>query len=119
MVSTLYFEDIVVGDIFTSSARTVTETDLTMFSMISGDWSAVHADAAYAEASRFVHGPFGIALGLGLFSRLSQFSGSAIALLDIRQWEFRAPILRRGFEVKRAGSFLPCFGDGLAGREPF
>lgn len=96
-MSTLYFEDISVGDTFTSSARTITETDLTMFSMISGDWSAVHADAAYAETSRFgqriLHGPFGIALALGLFSRFSQFSASALALLDIRLWQFKAPIL--------------------------
>ena len=96
-MSTLYFEDLAVGDTFTSSTRTVTETDLTMFSMISGDWSAVHADAVYARSERFgeriLHGPFGIALVLGLFSRLPEFSGSGIALLDIREWMFKAPIL--------------------------
>ena len=93
----LYFDDLAPGDVFTTPGRTVTDTDLTMFSMVSGDWSPIHSDTAYAETSSFgqriLHGPFGIAVTLGLFSRLSEFNGSAIALLDIRDWRFDTPIL--------------------------
>ena len=33
----LYYEDLAEGQIFTSPARTVTETDLVSFAMLSGD----------------------------------------------------------------------------------
>ena len=68
-----YFEDFTVGEHFTSSGRTVTEADLTLFNMISGDWNPIHADAEFAAGTRFgqriVHGAFGVALLTGWPSR--------------------------------------------------
>ncbi|MEA3123476.1 MAG: hypothetical protein QOD67_495 [Caballeronia sp.] len=37
MANSLYFEDFEVGQSFESGGTTITETDLTFFSMLSGD----------------------------------------------------------------------------------
>ncbi len=93
---TLYFDDLKGGEVFNTAARTITETDLSLFSMISGDWSPIHCDVEYARNSRFgariVHGPFGIAIAMGMFSRLAEFNGSVLALLEVKAWTFVAPI---------------------------
>lgn len=75
----------------------MTETDLTMFSMLTGDWNPIHNDSEFAGQSRFgqrlMHGAFGIGLGLGLMHTLGIFEDSAVALLDIEGWKFVEPVL--------------------------
>ncbi len=92
----LYYEDLEVGQVYTSQARTVTEADLVGFAMLSGDWNPLHTDAQFAASTRYgqriVHGIFGMALLTGLLDRAGWFSGSAIALLEISNWRFVAPI---------------------------
>jgi acyl dehydratase len=96
-MNSLYFEDFEAGQIFESAARTVTETDLTMFSMLSGDWNPIHADAEYARATRFgervVHGALGIAMATGMMHQLGIFEESVVAMTDLQEWKFVAPIL--------------------------
>jgi acyl dehydratase len=93
----LFFEDLEVGQTYTSLARTITETDLTMFSMISGDWNPIHSDAEFARATptgeRLVHGVLGIALVTGFMDRAGWFAESALAMLSIDGWTFRRPLL--------------------------
>ncbi len=95
-MTSLYYEDLEPGRVFVSPGRTITEADLTQFAMISGDWHPIHTDAEYARKSQFgqriVHGPFGIAIALGLFGRLGGFEDTAIALLDLREWKFSLPM---------------------------
>ncbi len=96
MQQKLYFEDLQIGQTFLSPGRTITEADLTIFSMVSGDWHPMHSDSHYAERTSFgeriVHGPLGIAIVLGMFGRFGGFDETAIALLDIRDWKFAHPI---------------------------
>jgi acyl dehydratase len=96
-MSTLYFEDIEIGRRYLSPGRTITEADLTFFNMLSGDWNPIHSNAEYAKSStygqRLVAGTFGFALVMGAFDRWGLFEESAIALLNIRDWNFRQPIL--------------------------
>lgn len=96
-MNTLYYEDLGVGQTFRSPARTVTEADLTIFSMVSGDWNPIHSDAEYARRTpygqRIVHGVLGVAIVTGMFDRLGIFEDSALALLGIDEWRFLAPIL--------------------------
>ncbi|WP_254702059.1 MaoC/PaaZ C-terminal domain-containing protein [Roseivivax sp. THAF30] len=93
----MYYDDFEPGQVFTSQARTMTETDLTMFSMLTGDWNPIHNDSEFAGQSRFgqrlMHGAFGIGLGLGLMHTLGIFEDSAVALLDIEGWKFVEPVL--------------------------
>lgn len=92
----LYYEDLSVGQTFTSPARTVTETDLVHFAMLSGDWNPIHTDKEFAQQTyygqRVVYGILGIALLTGLMDRMEIFHGSAIAMIGIRDWQFKAPI---------------------------
>lgn len=48
-----YFDDLSVGDSETTHRRTVTEADVTMWCMFTGDWFPIHCDKVYAEASMF------------------------------------------------------------------
>lgn len=96
MGKTLYFEDFEVGQSFTSTARTITESDLSLFCMISSDWSAIHADAEFSakahHGQRLLHGTFGITFALGKLYELGVFEESAIAMLSVNKWEFKKPI---------------------------
>lgn len=91
-----FFEDFEAGQSFQSSGRTITETDLTMFSMLSGDWNPIHADAEFAKGTRFgqrvVHGTLGIAVATGLMHEIGIFHRSAVAMLALREWRFLKPI---------------------------
>lgn len=49
----MYFDDLVIGQTETSHRRTVTETDITMWCMFTGDWFPIHCDIVYAEQSMF------------------------------------------------------------------
>jgi acyl dehydratase len=92
----LYYEDFATGQSFTSSARTITEADLTLFAMLSGDWNPVHVDEEFAKATpygkRLVHGLYGPAIMTGFLQQLGIFDGSAIAMLNVSQLNFIKPL---------------------------
>ena len=92
-----YLEDFKPGQTFTSGGRTITEADLTFFSMLSGDWNPIHADAEYASKTRYgqrvVHGALGIAICTGMLQQLGIFEESVVAMLNLREWKFLAPLL--------------------------
>ena len=96
-MSSYYLEDFKPGQVFVSSGRTITEADLTFFSMISGDWNPIHADAEFARQTRYeqrvVHGVLGIAICTGMLHQLGIFEKSVIAMLGLRNWNFLKPIL--------------------------
>ena len=97
MAYSLFFEDFEVGQSFESGGRTITETDLTFFSMLSGDWNPIHADAEFAKTTRYgqrvVHGTLGIAIATGMLHEVGIFHESAVAMMSLNQWKFVAPIL--------------------------
>lgn len=96
-MTTYYLEDFAVGQVFESGGRTITEADLTFFSMLSGDWNPLHANAEFAKSTRFgqrvVHGVLGIAVSTGMLHELGIFHDSVIAMLGFRNWNFLAPLL--------------------------
>ena len=96
-MNSLYFEDFEVGQSFESIGRTVTETDLTFFSMLSGDWNPIHSDAEFARGTRYgqrlVHGAFGVALATGMLHQLGIFERTAVAMMSLKEWKFVAPIM--------------------------
>lgn len=68
---TSYLGDISVGDKHVSRARTITETDLVSFAMVTGDWHPIHTDTEYAAADpvyqgRIAHGALVLSFALGL-----------------------------------------------------
>jgi len=89
-----YFDQLSVGDVFAGTrGRTVTETDIALFSAVSGDWNPIHNDAAFAGS-----GPFGtrIAHGLLLVSMMTgmaPISGQAVvALYGFDKVRFTSPV---------------------------
>jgi acyl dehydratase len=89
-------EDFTIDDVNESPARTVTETDIVMYSWISGDSNPMHTDAEYAGRSplgqRIAHGTLGMSIVTGLSARMGDFDGTAIAALGVDEWQFLAPI---------------------------
>ena len=96
-MASYYLEDFAVDQLFESSGRTITEADLTFFSMISGDWNPIHCDVEFARKTRYgervVHGALGIAVSTGMLHELGIFEKSVIAMLGFRNWNFLAPLL--------------------------
>ena len=92
-----YYEEFVVGEAVDTPARTVTEADLVNYAGISGDFNPLHTDAEFARTTpfgqRIAHGPLGFSILMGLLSRLGHLDGTAIAMLGIKEWQFKAPIL--------------------------
>lgn len=91
----LYYDDLEVGQVYRSASRTLTETDLSMFSMFSGDWNRVHSDAEYMESQggqRILHGVLGIAVVTGLMDKAGWFDGSAIVMTGLEDWKFLQPM---------------------------
>jgi len=95
--SGLSFEELTVGQVFRGPGRTLTETDLVTFCMITGDWSGIHADDVYARntraGQRIFHGSFGIALALAMSADVLPLRNPVIAALGIGAWAFKAPLL--------------------------
>lgn len=65
-----YYDEISAGDGNVTRGRTITETDLVSFSMLSGDWFPLHTDAGYAEETifgeRIAHGMLVLSAATGL-----------------------------------------------------
>lgn len=94
-VQGLYFEDYTVGDAIASQARTVTESDIVNFAMLSGDWNPLHTDAEAAKQTpygeRIAHGLLVLSMATGLAERLGFMSGTVIGFMGL-DWQFRAAV---------------------------
>jgi acyl dehydratase len=88
----LCFDDLNLGDVFTTRARTITETDLVMYSGLSGDFNSLHIDSEFAKTTpygeRIAHGPLVLAVAMGLSNQLGLFEGTALGFLAIEEWKF-------------------------------
>jgi len=95
----LYFEDYKEGEVFVSPGRTITETDIVMFSAFTGDWHELHTNVEYAAKTpfkeRIAHGFLGLVVGSALMFRLGPYvmlPKSFIAFYGIESVRFTAPI---------------------------
>ena len=59
-----YFEDYAIGARHRTAARTLTETHVIQFCMLTGDWYPLHADKEWAEKE----GPFGKRIAHGTYT---------------------------------------------------
>ena len=90
----VFFEDLQIGQEFTSPGRTVTEADIVIFAGLSGDYNVLHTDAEHMKTSifgeRIAHGLLGLGIQQGLASRGEP--AAAHGLLSALKWKFRSPI---------------------------
>src|SRR5262244_3435185 len=90
----VFFEDLAVGQEFTSPGRTVTEADIVIFAGLSGDYNVLHTDAEHMKSSvfggRLAHGLLGLAIQHGLLDRgiPPRVDERLVGL----KWKFRGPI---------------------------
>lgn len=91
----MYFEDFTVGNNFTTGGRTITESDLILFSGISGVYSPLHLDEEYCKNTifkkRIAHGPLILSISNGLVGMLNLYEDSVVALMEI-EWKFLKPV---------------------------
>lgn len=94
MNSAFYFEELQVGQTWTSARRTVTESDIVIFAGMTGDYDRAHVDHDYASKSRFkqplMHGMMGLAWVAGLSTTAP--SVQTLALVSVDQWNFLRPV---------------------------
>jgi acyl dehydratase len=92
----VYFDELVVGAEFVGQGRTLTEADLSIACMVSGDWHPIHADETYAKSQglrgRLFQGSFGILIATGLATKLPHFSDEVIGATGLREWAYRRPL---------------------------
>jgi acyl dehydratase len=83
-----------VGQQWTSSGRTITESDIVTFAGFSGDFNPIHMDHEFAKGTPFrrpiAHGfgVFSIASGLGVVTPPVR----TVALLRVCYWNFLSPV---------------------------
>jgi acyl dehydratase len=90
----LYYDDLEIGQEWTSGGRTITEADIVNFAGFSGDFNPIHMDHEFAKGTPFrrpiAHGfgIFCIASGLGVITPPVR----TLALLRVREWKFQQPV---------------------------
>ncbi len=87
------FDQLQRGEAFSTAGRTITEADLVSFSALTGDRHPLHADATWADRSRFggrvAHGMMLLSYAVGL----APFDPSrVVALRGIDAVSFRHPV---------------------------
>lgn len=93
-MDSLWFDDVEVGQRWTSQGRTVTESDVSQFASSTGDFNPLHVDHEFAAQGPYrkpiAHGLLGLSwvAGLGSTSPLMR----TVAFTAVRSWEFLAPI---------------------------
>lgn len=94
-----YFEDYAVGETFVSPGRTITETDIIMFSAFTCDWNPLHTDAEFAKTTpfggRIAHGMLTLCVGSALLFRLGMYTvlpRSFIAFYGMDSVRFVGPV---------------------------
>lgn len=87
-----YFDELELGTRVVSRGRTVTESDLVMFSAFSGDWFPLHTDREYASGTvfgqRVAHGMLVLSVASGL---VPMKPGVVLAFYGMDKVRFTAP----------------------------
>jgi acyl dehydratase len=90
----LAYEQLNIGDKWTSAERTIEAGDLQSFSDLTGDHDPLHTDPQFAARGPFgkpvAHGLLGLSIMAGLSSKAP--SVLTAALVDIRSWSFCKPV---------------------------
>ena len=90
------WEDFAVGERFSSSGRTVAESDILAFAGLSGDFYPLHVDEEFARQSRFggriAHGVLTLALSVGQVVLTGVYGEAITALAGIDSVRALAPV---------------------------
>ncbi len=91
-----HWEDFEVGQTFESVGRTITESDLVMYSMFADDWTELHTNREYAEENffgeRVAHGPMTFVVATGFVHRTGIVERTVVAFLGMNYMDIPAPV---------------------------
>ena len=89
-----YFDELKIGEKFTTRGRTMTETDVTLFCMLTGNWLELHSNAEYAKTTpfgqRLVQGSLAFSIISGLYPTPTK--GRIIAFYGVDRLRFLKPV---------------------------
>lgn len=92
----IYWEDVEVGGVAVSPARTMTQADIVNFAGLSGDFNVIHTDEEYCAQTPFgkpiAHGLLGLSIASGLIARAPGAPQHRIVAFLGMTWDFRNPI---------------------------
>lgn len=90
----MYFDELEVGRQFTSPRRTVTETDIVLFTGLTGLLNPLFTDELFAReqgfGTRVVPGPLTVSFAIGLTDEIAY--GTVTAALGIDKVRFLSPV---------------------------
>ena len=90
----LFFDDVAIGQEWTSQGRTITQADIINFAGVSGDFNPIHVDHEFAKTTLFrqpiAHGMlvWSISTGLSVSAPLMR----TIAFMSVKEWTFKEPV---------------------------
>lgn len=91
-----YFEDMPVGRQWVTQRRTITESDVSTFAGLSGDFNPLHVDETFAAQGPFgrrvVHGLLVLSIATGLRQQSGVFYGVVRAFAELKSWRFLKPV---------------------------
>ncbi|WP_167042341.1 MaoC/PaaZ C-terminal domain-containing protein [Salinibacterium sp. ZJ454] len=92
-----YFDDFEIGEQFLTQGRTISDVELTMWAMFSGDMNPFHIDDVYAKehslfGGRFPQGLMAVGIASGLYERMGLFVGTGLAMTG-QTITYRKPVL--------------------------
>ena len=92
----LYFEDFSPGVEHTTRGRTITESDITSFAGLSGDFIELHTNEEYARQSpfgrRIAHGLLTLSISTGLMTQMNLITDTVVAFYGIDKLRFVKPV---------------------------
>ena len=98
----LYLEDFSVGQVFITPRRTVTETDIVIFTGLSGDFNPLHIDEEFGKTTphggRIAQGLLGASIASGLVSQMGLLTGTAVGFLGMT-WRYTG-VIRAGDTIR-------------------
>ena len=116
-MDSLWFDDVEVGQRWSSPARTLTESDVVNFASMTGDYDPLHVDHESAAKSIYrkpiAHGLLGLSWVAGLGSASPRMR--TLAFTSVKRWEFLLPIF---FGDTCLLYTSPSPRDGLLSRMP-
>jgi len=93
------YDTIKVGQVSRTYGRTITDTDITFYMMLTGGWHPVHCDREFMQKAGLgnvrAQGSFGIAVSLGSHLEASVLEGSDefVRAMGVEKWEYLKPLV--------------------------
>lgn len=93
------YDTLEIGQTATSQGRTITETDISLYVMLTGGWHPVHCDRDFMAKNNLgpvrAQGSMGIALSLGshLEAALVVSSEPFVRAMGVESWSYEKPLV--------------------------